>query len=62
MSFCGRRTYIDSNGKCHNIQGKTVHEIKALVNKILKKNNQNNTNTNTNNNNNQVVGCSGDNF
>ena len=33
MSFCGRRTYIDANGKCHNIAGKTVHEIKALVNK-----------------------------
>ena len=45
MSFCGRRTYIDSNGKCHNIQGKTVHEIKALVNGNVIQNTDNNQNT-----------------
>ena len=31
MSFCGRRTYKDADGECHNISGKTVHEIKLLV-------------------------------
>ena len=35
MSFCGRKTYIDANGKCHNISGMKVNEIKALVNKTL---------------------------
>jgi len=42
MSFCGRRTYKDENGKCHNIAGKTVHEIKALVNGNVIHNNKNN--------------------
>ena len=31
MSFCGRRTYTDVSGKCHNIVGKTVHEIEKIV-------------------------------
>ena len=35
MSFCGRKTYIDANGKCHNISGMKVNEIKTLVNKTL---------------------------
>ena len=35
MSFCGRKTYIDANGKCHNISGMKVNEIKNLVNKTL---------------------------
>ena len=31
MSFCGRRTYTDANGKCHIIVGMKVNEILALV-------------------------------
>ena len=31
MSFCGRKTYIDANGKCHNISGMKVNEIRDLV-------------------------------
>ena len=31
MSFCGRRTYINANGKCFNIIGMKVNEIKSLV-------------------------------
>jgi hypothetical protein len=31
MVFCGRRTYTDANGKCHNIAGMKVNEIRALV-------------------------------
>ena len=31
MAFCGRRTYTDANGKCHNIAGMKVNEIRALV-------------------------------
>ena len=49
--FCGRRTYVDPNGKCHNIAGMTVHEIKALVN-----GNDIHNNNNTNNNNNNTFG------
>ena len=31
MVFCGRRTYTDANGKCHNIAGMKVNEIRDLV-------------------------------
>ena len=31
MSFCGRKTYTDANGKCHNISGMKVNEIRDLV-------------------------------
>ena len=39
MSFCGRRRYIDVSGKCHNIVGKTVHEIEKIVKDSKKSNN-----------------------